>query len=133
MAKQVKENTNVKVSFDGKKGVIRFEVDVKAFLEREELELVSESGKSYIIGSTHGQKKFESERLEGLIYSLNVYTMKKFYDEQLLSKRNKEEAQAVVAEIEAKKKLQANPALEKLANLDDTKLAKLLALVEALS
>lgn len=130
MTKQVKENTNIKVSFDGKKGVVRFEVDVNAFLNREELTLVSDSGKSYIIGSTHGQKKFESERLEGLIYSINVYTMKKFYDRELESKRNQETAKEALEEIQAKK--QANSALEKLASLDEDKLNKLLALVEAL-
>lgn len=117
---------NIKLSFNGKTNKINIEIDVKDFIERKEIPL-SNSGQSYTVASSYGNKTFESKHLQGLVLGLNIYAGKKFYDQELESIRNKAQAVDVLAESKVK-----SAGLEKLLSLDEAKLNKLLAIAAAL-
>ena len=90
-----KEPKNIKFGVKGSKLVLT--IDLGA-IERGDMEL-SESGKSYVIATTHGNQKLTVQGYEDVRVSLNVFIPKAVVDAKKVDQQQKEQAKEAAKEL----------------------------------
>lgn len=120
---------NVKASVNKKKKEVTISFSYDQFAEVAELPL-SASGRSYSVATSGGFCELDAPELDGVLISLNVCASKSQYDEKLAAKEAKKTAREALSDHEQKQDNLSK--LGKLAEMDEAKLQKLLALAEIL-
>lgn len=106
-----------------KEAIFDVQLDLTRFVTRALNEAdQSSSGTTYLVCSTGGSLKLTAPGFEDCTVSINVMTNKAKYDQKSAFIKQQQDAQAELATRQQERAI-----LDKLANIDPDKLAKLLA------